>query len=175
MSSKPAGVFRPSVLAGLRQRAQLSRAELALLAGVSPETVRAAETGRRSPSARVLHALARALAVPVDRLSPVGTTTPTLKQLRGRTGRTQKETAEVIGVTGQMVSRVEAGVYGVRDPVRWAAGYQVSPAEWTAAWEAGKEARRKEIKAKPGRKPGRRGGTACQSSSQPEPPQQSEG
>ncbi|WP_443047194.1 helix-turn-helix domain-containing protein [Streptomyces sp. NBC_00267] len=172
MRPQPPGVFRPSVLAELRTRAQLSRAELALLARVSPETVRAAETGMRSPSARVLRALAEALAVPVDQLCPVGRAAPTLKQLRRRTGQTQKETAEAIGVSGQMVSRVEAGVYGVRDPVRWAAGYQVSPSEWTAAWEAGKEARRKEIK---GRKPGRRGGTACQPSSQPEPPQQSEG
>ncbi|MEU2740953.1 helix-turn-helix domain-containing protein (plasmid) [Streptomyces sp. NBC_01136] len=172
MSPKPPGVFRPSVLADLRQRAQLSRTELALLAGVSPETVRAAETGKHCPSARVLRALAEALAVPVDRLSPVGKATPTLKQLRRRTGQTQKQTAEAIGVSGQMVSRVEAGVYGVRDPVRWAAGYQVSPAEWTAAWEAGKQARRKEIKAG---KHGRRGGTACQPSSQPGPSQESRG
>lgn len=172
MSSKPPGVFRPSVLEELRQRAQLSRAELALLAGVSPETVRAAETGKHCPSARVLRALAEALAVPVDRLCSAGKATPRLKQLRRRTGRTQRQTAEAIGVSGQMVSRVEAGVYGVRDPARWAAGYEVSPAEWTAAWEAGREARRKEIKAG---KQGRRGGTACQSSSQPGPSQDSEG
>ncbi|WP_078652880.1 helix-turn-helix transcriptional regulator [Streptomyces sp. NRRL F-525] len=174
MSAKPPGVFRPDVLADLRKKAQLSRAELALLARVSPETVRAAETGKRVPSARVLHGLAEALAVPVDRLSPVGKATPTLNQLRRRTGRTQRETADVIGVSGQMVSRVEAGVYGVRDTARWAVAYQVSPPEWTAAWEAGREARRTEIKKKP-RRTRRRGGTACPPSSQPEPPQQSEG
>lgn len=174
MSPKAAGVFRPDVLADLRKRAQLSRAELALLARISPETVRAAETGKRVPSARVLHAVAEALAVPVDRLSPVGKATPTLKQLRQRTGRTQRETAEVIGVSGQMVSRVEAGVYGVRDPAPWASAYQVTPPEWTAAWEAGREARRKEIKSKP-RRTRRRGGTEWQPSLQPEPSQQSEG
>lgn len=132
----------------LRQRDGLSRAQLALLAQVSPETVRNAERGQCAPSARVVRALAEALAVPVGELSPIRGT-PTLTELRKRTGLTQRQTAEVIGVSAGMVSKVEAGMYGVRDPDRWAAGYQVTRDEWTTAWQAGRENRRRSIK--PGR------------------------
>ncbi|MFP8906168.1 helix-turn-helix domain-containing protein [Streptomyces atacamensis] len=160
--------FRPDVMREVRQRAGLSRAQLAVLAQVSPETVRAAENRRHTPSVRVLRAIAEALAVPVDELCPAAGP-PTLKQLRRRTGLTQKQTAQAIGVSAQMVSRVEAGVYGVRDPARWAAAYQVDRKAWTAAWEAGREARRREVQEQRDKGRGKR---ACRSS-QPEPPQSS--
>lgn len=145
MADQTAGTFRADRMRELRQRDGLSRAQLALLAGVSPETVRNAETGNCRPSARVLRALAKALAVPVKELAPTQGP-PSLKELRRNTGRTQKQTAEVIGVSAGMVSKVEAGMYGVRDPDRWARGYQVSRKQWLAAWEVGRTARRRAIK-----------------------------
>jgi len=134
----------------LRQQRGLSRAQLALIAEVSPETVRNAERGQGSPSARVVRALAEALEVRVEELSP-NRGAPTLKELRQRTGLTQKQTAEVIGVSPGMVSKVEAGMYGVSDPARWAVGYRVGREEWIKAWEAGRALRRRVIKSGRGR------------------------
>lgn len=150
MADHTPDTFRGDRMRELRQRDGLSRAELALLAQVSPETVRNAERGECHPSARVVRALAEALAVPVAELSPTRGT-PTLKELRKRTGLTQRETAQVIGVSAGMVSKVEGGMYGVKDPGRWAAGYQVSREEWMASWEAGRAARRKTITSGRGR------------------------
>ncbi|MGW1811921.1 helix-turn-helix domain-containing protein, partial [Streptomyces sp. NPDC002078] len=48
--------FRCDLLLTRRQMAGLSCEELALLARVSPETVRRAEKGRSTPSARVVKA-----------------------------------------------------------------------------------------------------------------------
>ncbi len=127
----------------LRQACGLSRAQLALIAGVSPETVRNAETGSRHPSARVTRALAVALGVPITDLSPPGGAV-TLRVLRRRTGLTQRQVAEAVGVSAGMVSKVEAGMYGVRALARWAAAYGVSAKAWTAAWRAGREARKTE-------------------------------
>lgn len=145
MADHKAGAFRADRMRELRQRDGLSRADLALLARVSPETVRSAENGRCHPSARVVRALAEALTVPVAELSPTQGR-PTLKELRKNIGRTQRQLAEVIGMSAGMVSKVEAGMYGVSDPDRWAAGYRVSRDEWAAAWEAGREKRRRAVK-----------------------------
>uniref|UniRef100_UPI003F49B1A4 helix-turn-helix domain-containing protein n=1 Tax=unclassified Streptomyces TaxID=2593676 RepID=UPI003F49B1A4 len=128
----------------VRQRAGLSRADLAVMAEISPETVRNAETGKRVPSARVAASIARALGVEVGDLAPASGEI-TLKQLRQYTGLTQRQTAEVIGVSAGMVSKVEAGLYGVRDPQKWATAYQVSRAVWTAAWRAGRTSRRQAL------------------------------
>ncbi len=130
-------------LQALRQSKRLSRAQLALMAGVSPETVRNAEQGRCEPSARVAGQLAQALGVTVGDLQPE--TPATLKGLRAATGLTQRAMSKVIGMSAAMVSKVEQGTYGVRDPARWAVGYQVTPEEWTRAWQAGREARRRAI------------------------------
>ncbi|TDT93344.1 DNA-binding XRE family transcriptional regulator [Streptomyces sp. 846.5] len=142
-----AGRFRPERARELRERAGLSRDELAVLARISPETVRSAEIGARAPSARVIRALADALRTTVDALCPPAGRV-VLRDLRRRAGLTQRQLAEKVGVSAQMVSRVEAGVYGVKDPDRWAAGYKVTRAQWTRAWEAGRAARRKKLKAK---------------------------
>jgi transcriptional regulator with XRE-family HTH domain len=163
MKEIDAGQFRPDRVRELRERAGLSRDELALLARISPETVRAAETGKRTPSARVIRALADALATTVDKLCPPAGPVA-LKDLRRRAGLTQRQLAETVGVSAQMVSRVEAGVYGVKDPDRWAAGYKVTRKQWVRAWEAGRAARRKRLTAK--------GEAQCPStSSDSEPPQ----
>ncbi|MEU1826675.1 helix-turn-helix transcriptional regulator [Streptomyces abikoensis] len=136
-----------------RQQAGLSLEQLALLAGVSPETVRRAESGATKPIGRVVIQIAEALRIGVEELAPSPATGPaTLKQLRQRTGQTQRQVAEAIGMSAQMVSRVEAGVYRVRDPGRWAPAYKVSPEQWSTAWQAGRDARRRDIE-------GARGGT----------------
>ena len=51
----------PQAVKNARQRMRLSQAELAQLAGLSPESVRAYEAGRRKPRARSLKALLDAL------------------------------------------------------------------------------------------------------------------
>ncbi|MGK5631295.1 helix-turn-helix domain-containing protein [Streptomyces sp. URMC 123] len=136
--------FRPERMRHHRQRAGLSLGQLALLAGISPETARKAESGARSPTARVVLSLAQALRVSADELAP-SQGPVTLKQLRQRTGRTQRQVAEAIGMSAQMVSRVEAGVYRVRAPDRWAPAYQVTTDQWLVAWQAGRDAHRRRI------------------------------
>ncbi|WP_438297857.1 helix-turn-helix domain-containing protein [Streptomyces sp. HUAS TT7] len=123
----------------------LSCEQLAISAEVSPETVRRAESGRGHPSARVVAALADALGMPVDELAPQEGPV-TLRQLRQRTQQTQRAVADQVGVSSQMVSRVEQGTYGVKEPARWAAAYRVPVRQWKAAWAAGREARRQQIR-----------------------------
>lgn len=77
----------------------------------------------------------------------------TLAELRARTGLTQKQTAAVIGVSSGMVSKVESGIYGVRRPEKWAAGYRVSETVWMQAWQASRDVRRRKITKRRGREP----------------------
>jgi transcriptional regulator with XRE-family HTH domain len=127
-----------------RQRRGLTVDQLAVLAGINPGTIRRAEAGERMPSGRVVRALAQALEVEVGELVDDGGPI-TLKQIRQRLGLTQRQVAEAIGMSTQMVSRVETGVYGVSDPARWASAYRLTPEQWTAAWQAGRDARRRSI------------------------------
>ncbi|WP_326655711.1 helix-turn-helix transcriptional regulator [Streptomyces sp. NBC_01750] len=137
--------FRADRLRKQRLARGLSSDQLAALAGISPETERRAESGRK-PGPRVVAALAKALGVSVGELAPAEGPL-TLRQMRQRRGLTQREVAAEVGVTSQMVSRVEAGTYGVKDASRWAAAYGTSEAKWTKAWRAGQEERRRRIRA----------------------------
>ncbi|MEV6672869.1 helix-turn-helix transcriptional regulator [Streptomyces sp. NPDC051162] len=147
MTTRSGGMaaFRPERMREHRQRAGLSLEQLALLAGISPETARKAESGRRRPTGRVVVALAGALGVGVEELAPRAAGPATLKQLRQRTGRTQRQVAEAIGMSAQMVSRVEAGAYRASDPARWAPAYGVTPEQWLGAWQAGRDERCRDI------------------------------
>ncbi|MFB7030980.1 MULTISPECIES: helix-turn-helix domain-containing protein [unclassified Streptomyces] len=147
--------FRPDVLRSQRVAAGLSCEGLAVLAGVSPETVRRAERGKSQPSARVLKQLAAALGTSVETFAPPPAEA-TLKELRQLQGVTQRDMAKSIGVTTAMVSRVECGVYGVREPTRWAAAYGVSEERWARTWQTGREARQQRVRDQAGKK---RGGT----------------
>lgn len=91
--------------------------------------------------------MARALDTTVEYLAPLPKGTLTLKQIRQRLGRTQKATAVEVGVSSQMVSRVEAGTYGVSEPARWAAAYGLTEREWATAHEASRADRRRRIRA----------------------------
>jgi transcriptional regulator with XRE-family HTH domain len=145
MATQKTDGFQAARLAELRKQKGLSRGDLALLADVSPETVRSVELGR-TPSGRVARSLAEALGVPAEQLSPIGEDA-TLGDLRRLLGRTQRQLAEAIGVSVGMVSQTESGRYGarLRHPDLWAAAYEVTPERWARAWEAGRARHRHEI------------------------------
>lgn len=132
--------FRADALHDQRVRCNLSMSQVAVLAGLSPETVRRAELGLTVPSGRTVRKLAQALGVDVEALAPSGQGPPTLTDVRHRIGLQQRDIARRVQVTVQMVSKVEAGVYGVRKPQRWAKAYGLSVEAWVAAWNAAREA-----------------------------------
>ncbi|MFI6209166.1 helix-turn-helix transcriptional regulator [Streptomyces sp. NPDC051041] len=130
----------------LRLQARLSVEDLAAAAGVSPNTVRSAESGTHQPRPRVAQAIARALGVPPRKLIP-SRTGLTLRDVRCRLGLTQAEMAARIGVVRQMVSQVERGVTGVRSPLDWAAAYRLTLAQWTRAHQASRDLVRQKVAA----------------------------
>jgi transcriptional regulator with XRE-family HTH domain len=130
----------------LRLAAQLGIEDLAVAAGVSPNTVRSAETGTHQPRPRVAYAIARALGVPVHELLPPGPA-PTLRDVRCRLGLTQAEMAARLGVARQMVSQVERGVSGVRSLSSWATAYGLTPAQWARAHQAARDLVRQKVAA----------------------------
>lgn len=138
--------FRADLLRAKRQARGWSCEQLAVVAGITPGTVRKAEGGKVRPSPRVVKALAAALDSSVDELAPVEGPL-SLRELRARRGVTQKTVAAEIGVSTGMVSKVERGKYGVKRPEAWAAAYRVSRKQWAEAWEASREAQRQRIRA----------------------------
>ncbi|MFB7739809.1 helix-turn-helix transcriptional regulator [Streptomyces sp. NPDC056112] len=122
----------------LRLEAGIAVEDLAVAAGVSPNTVRSVESGKHQPRPRVAHGIARALGVSVEELTLPGSV-QTLRDIRLRLGRTQSEMAAHLGVVRQMVSQVERGVNGVRSPSLWAAAYGLTLAQWTDAQRASRD------------------------------------
>lgn len=139
--------FRADLLRSKRQARGWSCEQLAVIAGITPGTVRKAEGGTVRPSPRVVKALAAALDSSVDELAPVEGRL-SLRELRARRGVTQKDVAAEVGVSTGMVSKVENGKHGVKDREGWAAAYGVSPERWTDAWDAGRETQRRRIRAR---------------------------
>lgn len=137
--------FRADLLRAKRQARGWSCEQLAVIAGITPETARKAEGGKVHPSPRVVKAIAAALDSSVDELAPVEGPL-TLRELRARRGVTQKTVATEVGVSTGMVSKVENGKHGVKQPAKWAAAYGVSRKRWTQAWEAGREQQRLRIR-----------------------------
>ncbi|MFI9155672.1 helix-turn-helix transcriptional regulator [Streptomyces sp. NPDC053367] len=131
----------------LRRAAGLGIESLAVVAGVSPSTIRTSESGHHQPRARVADAIARALGVTrADLLQPCPART--LREIRTLLGRTQTEIAALVGVVRQRVSQVERGVViSVRAPERWAAAYGLTPAQWACALQASQNQARKSITA----------------------------
>ncbi|WP_369524620.1 helix-turn-helix transcriptional regulator [Streptomyces agglomeratus] len=120
--------------------------DLATAAGVSPNTVRNAESGRHQPHPRVARALARALGIPLHEIAPGGPAL-TLRDVRGRLGLTQAEMAARIGVVRQMVSQVERGVTSVRSPQTWASAYGLTPTQWRRLHQASRDLVRRKVAA----------------------------
>lgn len=142
----------------LRLESGVDIESLAAAAGVSPNTVRAAESGAHQPRPRVAAALARALGVPLEDLSSP-TARATLREIRHRLGLTQTEMARRIGIGRQMVSRVERGVSGVGSPQLWAMAYGLTADQWRRALQASRDVVRQKVAAQTydRRKRGKRG------------------
>ncbi|MGW3200032.1 helix-turn-helix transcriptional regulator [Streptomyces sp. NPDC001118] len=130
----------------LRLEARIGIADLAIAAGVSPNTVRCAESGTHQPRPRVAHAIAQALGVTLDELAPVGPPL-TLRDVRRRLGLTQAEMASKLGVVRQMVSQVERGVTGVKAPGKWAAAYGLTLTQWARTQKATRDLVRQKVAA----------------------------
>ncbi|MET7887812.1 helix-turn-helix transcriptional regulator [Streptomyces avermitilis] len=130
----------------LRLEARIGIEDLATAAGVSPNTVRSAESGHHQPRPRVADAIARALGVDLSELTPLKTVL-TLRDARCRLGLSQAEMAARIGVVRQMVSQVERGVSGVRSPRTWAAAYGLTATQWAGAQKASRDLVRQKVAA----------------------------
>ncbi|MEH0589791.1 helix-turn-helix transcriptional regulator [Streptomyces sp. B21-106] len=135
----------------LRLQAGIGVEDLAVAAGVSPNTVRSAESGAHQPRPAVAHALAHALGVPADELR-LQSGSLTLRDVRTRLGLTQAQIAARIGVVRQRVSQVERGMSGVRAPFSWALAYGLTPAQWQSAHQASRDLVRQKVAAQTGRR-----------------------
>lgn len=128
----------------IRLQSKVSIEDLAAAAGVSPNTVRAAENGIREPRPRVAAALAEALGASLAELAiPAGPLT--LREARQRLGLTQTDIADRIGLGRQMVSRVERGVGGVTSPETWASAYELTRDQWFQAHRASQDVARQRV------------------------------
>ncbi|MBV6700302.1 helix-turn-helix domain-containing protein [Kitasatospora aureofaciens] len=128
----------------LRLNSGVGFEDLALLAGVSPNTIRNALEGKHNPWPRVAAAIARALGVPAAELS-LASGPLTLRDIRHRLGLAQKDIATRVGVCRQMVSRVERGVGGVGAPEHWARAYGLTLKQWLRAHQASQKSALKRV------------------------------
>ncbi|MET9399321.1 helix-turn-helix transcriptional regulator [Kitasatospora sp. NPDC002965] len=136
--------FNAARAAALRINSGVCIEDLALLAGVSPNTIRHALGGKHDPRPRVAAAIARALGVPISELAL--TKGPlTLRDVRHRLGLSQLGMALRVGVCRQMVSRVERGVSNVNTPERWAQAYELSLDGWLRAYRTSRASALKRI------------------------------
>lgn len=141
------GLYDGARARALRLKAGICIEDLAAAAGVSPNTVRTAESGTHQPRPRVADAIARALGVPLSEL--VHPRQPlTLRDVRWRLGLTQAQMAARIGVVRQRVSQVERGVSGVRSAASWAAAYGLTLEQWQSAHTAARDLVRQKVAAR---------------------------
>jgi transcriptional regulator with XRE-family HTH domain len=131
----------------LRLNTGISIEDLAAAAGISPNTVRSAESGRHQPCARVERAIARALGVTLHEIRTPGPFV-TLRDIRLSLGLTQAQMAARIGVVRQRVSQIERGLGTVAAPAAWAAAYGLTLAQWTRAHQATRDLVRQNVAAK---------------------------
>ena len=108
--------FRAGVLRQARVDGGYSRPELAGLVGVSSATVKAWETGRRTPTPPAMARLAKVLGVD-DLEVPGPDDAADLADLRERLGFSVGLAAEHLGMSGRALADVEAGLALPPDPV----------------------------------------------------------
>ncbi len=105
--------FDPFRLRSLRLTAGLTQRQLGQRAGVAPGRIGDWERGRYRPEPASLTRLAQALAVtPAALQSP--TDSPTLADLRGDTGLTQRQLAAAAGLTAGAYAYLELGATTLR-------------------------------------------------------------
>jgi transcriptional regulator with XRE-family HTH domain len=124
-----------------RIKQDLTQAQLAERLGAERNRVSEWESGTRAPHPRTLRALADALRVAPHQLSTVNLADATLKDLRYFAGLDVAEVAGLLGVSNDLVARLEAGS---RNPTpgtieTLAALYRVTTTELKAASETSKE------------------------------------
>jgi len=107
--------FDPARLRALRVAAGLTQRQLAARAGVVPGRIGDWERGRFRPEPPSLTRLAAALDVaPAALQTPTGT--PTLADLRGEAGLTQRQLAAAAGLTPGAYAYLELGATTLRPP-----------------------------------------------------------
>lgn len=132
----PAPRFRRELLAELRERAGLTRTELARRVGVaSGERIGSWERGIDQPSAPYLPRLAQALGVEPIELLDVDVKAPTFTALRYVAGLTIEDLAKAVGVRYGVMQRIDRGVVEPPDDLvkRLAAALGFKPAQVVAA------------------------------------------
>lgn len=124
-------------LAGKTRQARLkiglSRTELARAVGVSAATIKAWETGRRTPQPTVLHSLAHTLRVPVESLLNPRVQVDDLARMRESSGLTLTGAAERLGLAMHVLKAVERGKRLPPDPTAMRRLYRVTSAELAQA------------------------------------------
>lgn len=126
--------FDPARLRALRLAAGLTQAALAERVGVVPGRIGDWEQGRFRPLAGTLARIATALdSTPAALQTP--TDAPTLAELRGDAGLTQRHLAAACGLTPGAYAYLELGVTALREPAAaaLAAVLGVDPATVAAA------------------------------------------
>ena len=107
--------FDPARLRGLRVAAGLTQRQLAARAGVVPGRIGDWERGRFRPEPPSLTRLAAALDVaPAALQTPTGT--PSLADLRGEAGLTQRQLGAAAGLTPGAYAYLELGATTLRPP-----------------------------------------------------------
>ncbi len=125
--------FSVYALRDARERAGLSRAELAELVGVTASSVKAWETGTRTPRSGTQLQLARTLGLEFEDLEHPGPAdADDLRWLRRSLGWTREQAAARLGIDPSALKRVEAGAELPPDPKRMAKVYGVTAGELAA-------------------------------------------
>ncbi|WP_460869633.1 helix-turn-helix transcriptional regulator [Rhodococcus aerolatus] len=125
-----------------RSKLGLTPAQLAILSGVSTESIWSWEAGRYSPAAPAAKRLADALRVGVSHLTTISPSEATLTDLRHWQGMTADDAAAAAGLNKRQIGRLEQYVVAPKPEVREALArvYQVTPEQFDAAWLRGREA-----------------------------------
>ncbi len=134
--------FDPAAVARFRAKLGMTPVQLAILTGVSVESIWSWEAGRFSPAAPAAKRLADALQVGVSHLTTIAPNEATLTDLRQWKGFTAADAAEAAGLTKRQIWRIEQYVAAPKPEVREALArvYDVSPEQFDAAWLRGREA-----------------------------------